>query len=354
MKFAPKLIDFSDETIYVGIDVHKRSWNVSIRFNGSEMKTFSMPPEPSQLWSHLAVNYPGGQYKCVYEAGFCGFWIQRQLTLLGIECQVIHPADVPTTDKERKRKSDVVDSRKLARGLENDELTPIFVPDQELEDSRQIVRRRVQLIKDRTRVKNRIKQFLNCHGIEQPTEFSAWTRKYLAWLKVLDLPGPMARVTLDTLLEQHNSIHRQVLMINLYFRQLSKSPRYAQDYELLVGIPSIGTISAMTLLTELGDINRFSSLDQLCSYVGLVPDTSSSADKQRTHGITKRGNSFLRRALVECAWVIIRKDPAMALAYKEYCTRMTAKRAVIRICKKLLSRIRYVLKNKKPYRLGLN
>lgn len=354
MKLTPKIVEFSGESIFVGIDVHKNSWKVSFRYNGNEMNTCSMPPDPHKLIGHLQANYPRGDYHCVYEAGFCGFWIHRELEMLGARCSVIHPSDVPTTHKERKRKSDAVDSRKLARCLENGELTPIHVPDEELEDARQILRRRVQVVKDRTRVKNRIRQLLNLFGIKQEGLDSCWSRKFLTWLRGLEFPGKMARFTLDSHLDQLEQLRLQILVLNRHMRHLSRSPRFAGDYDLLIGIPGIGTITAMTLLTELGDLGRFKSLDELCSYVGLVPDTSSSAETERNLGITKRGNSFIRRVLVECSWMIIRRDPAMAQAYANYCKRMSAKRAVIRIAKKLLSRIRYVLKNKMPYRPGIN
>lgn len=353
MKTVPKLIDFSGDCIFVGIDVHKKNWKVTFRYNGREMDTCSMPPSPSKLLAYLQSRYPNAEYRCVYEAGFCGFWIQRELVDLGAICDVIHPADVPTTHKERRRKTDSVDSRKLARSLEKGELTAIFVPDRELEDLRQILRRRVQLVKDRTRTKNRIKQFLHFHGIDDPEIQTKWSKKYLRWLETLTLQM-MARITLDSHLSQLDALEKQIAQMDQQLKEMSRLPRFIEGYSLLISIPSIGPIAALTLLTELGDINRFKSLDELCSYAGLVPDTSSSGDREQNLGITKRGNSFIRRILIECGWIIIRKDPAMAKAYKEYCKRMTGKRAIIRITKKLLSRIRYVLKNRKKYKIGLN
>ena len=120
-------LDFTGQKFFVGIDVHKKSWTVTIRHNDMEIKTFSMNPSPDELRSymdrpacaqHADRHYPGGSYHSVYEAGYCGFWIHRSLEQLGINNIVIHPADVPTTHKEKTTKTDKVDSRKLSRELE--------------------------------------------------------------------------------------------------------------------------------------------------------------------------------------------------------------------------------------------
>ena len=106
-------IHFENQIFYIGIDVHKRSWTVTIRTNGMVLKTYSMNPCPQELAKYLKRNYPGGIYKSTYEAGFCGFWIHQKLIKNGIENIVIHAADVPTTNKEKVTKTDKVDSKKL-------------------------------------------------------------------------------------------------------------------------------------------------------------------------------------------------------------------------------------------------
>ena len=105
----------------------------------------------------------------------------------------------------------------------------------------------------------------------------------------------------------------------------------------------------MTLLTELYDINRFKNLDTLCSFVGLVPDTHSSGDREHTGSITARQNKSLRAILIEASWIAVRKDPALLMAFNNLTGRMKKNRAVVHIARKLLNRIRFVLKNKKPY-----
>jgi transposase len=121
----------------------------------------------------------------------------------------------------------------------------------------------------------------------------------------------------------------------------------------LTSIPGIGIISAMTLLSELESIIRFNSLDKLCSYIGLVPTTNSSSENERIGSITPRSNRALRGMIIESAWVAIRNDPALALSYSNLCKRMKPNKAIIRIAKKLLNRIRYVLKNQTKYEYSI-
>ena len=122
---------------------------------------------------------------------------------------------------------------------------------------------------------------------------------------------------------------------------------------MLRTIPGIGDIIAFVLYTELIDMVRFASFDRLASYVGLVPSTAASGEKQTTKGLTARHARYLRYLLIESAWQIILKHAAMSLAYLTYTNRMSKQRAIIRIAKKLLSRVRYVWKNNKPYVIGI-
>ena len=157
MKGDSNAITFENQVFHIGIDVHKRSWTVTIRTNDMMLKTFSMNPDPAGLAKHMRKNYPGGIYKSAYEAGFCGFWIHNQLTELGIENIVIHAADVPTTNKEKVNKTDKADSQKIAKKLETDDLNSIYVPGNKEQQLRSLCRLRSRLVSHTTRLKNRIK-----------------------------------------------------------------------------------------------------------------------------------------------------------------------------------------------------
>ena len=121
-------LDFSGQPIYIGLDVHKKNWSVSIFTQFGEYKTFSQPPKAETLVQYLEHHFPSAQYHSVYEAGYCGFWIHEQLTEKGIHNIVANPADIPTRDKERRNKRDRVDCRKLARGLRGKQIEGIYTP----------------------------------------------------------------------------------------------------------------------------------------------------------------------------------------------------------------------------------
>ena len=137
-------ISFKGQNIYVGIDVHLKSWSVTVLSESSVLKRFVQDPDPDVLHKFLTRNYPEADYYSVYEAGFCGFWIHERLTALGIDNIVINPADVPTTAGERIHKTDAVDSAKLARSLRAKELKGIYTPDSTSLEVRSLIRLRAR------------------------------------------------------------------------------------------------------------------------------------------------------------------------------------------------------------------
>ena len=137
-----KKLDFSDQDIYIGLDVHKKNWTTSIFTKEFEYKTFSQYPDPEILVNHLHRNFPGANYHAFYEAGYCGFWIHDELKARGINCIVTNLGDVPTKDKERKRKNNRVDAIKLARSLRSNELDVDNIPSREALEDRSLLRTR--------------------------------------------------------------------------------------------------------------------------------------------------------------------------------------------------------------------
>ena len=170
MQSKSKEIDFKGVNIYSGIDTHLKNWRVTVMVEDTYYKTFSMNPKAKELSVYLKKHFPGGNYYSAYEAGFCGYSVHRSLILEGVNNIIVNPADIPTTDKERKQKEDSRDSRKIARSLSNGELEGIYIPTQKTEELRSLVRYRKSLVKDIGRNKSRIKSFLYRHGIEVPLE----------------------------------------------------------------------------------------------------------------------------------------------------------------------------------------
>jgi transposase len=180
-------LDFTGQSIYVGLDVHKKSWSVSIFSEQCEHKKFTQDPETDKLVHYLKRNFPGASYHAAYEAGFSGFWTHNQLRDQGVNCIVVHPADIPTTNKERTTKRDRTDCRKLARHLRNGDLQGIYVPSRPQLEDRSLVRTRQSMMKKQTRCKNQIKALLFYYGLYLSPEVvdSRWSGKFLRWLESL-------------------------------------------------------------------------------------------------------------------------------------------------------------------------
>lgn len=346
---------FDGQTIYCGIDVHKKGWRVNVRNDEFELEDYSQDPCEELLLNHLQKRYPGASIKVVYEAGFCGFGLQRILERSGINCIIVNPSDVPSSDKEKKRKNDKIDARKLSRRLSKAELEPIYVPAVIMEHARTLVRQRSRLVRDQTRCKNRIWHLLMFSGLkvdaDKPKQY--WTRRFIESLRRLPCENKSLRHALDLSIEEYLSVRKLLMDATKRVRKLSVQPSFSPVQKLLQSIPGIGGVNAMIIMTELQDIRRFKTLDKLCSYVGIVPDTGSSGNNEIVRGITHRSNHYLRPAIVESSWVIIRKDPAMLMLYKKYCSMMVPNKAIIKIARHLLSRIRYVWMTQVEYEIGI-
>jgi len=348
-------INFKDFQLYVGLDVHKRQWSVSIYTVSAHHRTFSQPPYPKALKSYLEKHFPQASVKCAYEASKFGYWIFRELASFGYECLVVNAADIPTSNKESSEKADPSDSRKIGKALRAGLLSGIHIPQQHTEGDRQLFRYRKRLWADLVRVKNRIKDKFLFAGIEIPQQHDNpnWTKAFLKWLKEAVLPDVHTRLTLDMLLEQYHFLYRHFLKVSIEVRKLQRTSYYKTNAKLLRSIPGIGPLTTVQLLTEIEDINRFQTFKKFNGYVGFKPTTHSSGEHDWRGRMTYRQNRALRSALIECAWTTVSIDPVMLQRYEDLKKRITAKRAIVIIARKLLSRIYFVLKNQKPYELGI-
>jgi transposase len=348
---------FAGSHFFIGIDTHLKNWRVTIRLNGYELKTLSMNPSPLELIKYLKRNYPGGIYHFVYEAGFCGFWAVRIFKELGQDCIVVNPADVPTSNKEKVNKSDPIDSRKLARELENNSIYGIYIPDIPHEELRCLMRLRYRIVQNQTRIKNRIKGLLHTRGIKIPDQFTGnkrWSAAFIKWLKeevkFNTSAGNFAFQNMITQLLQIREHNKNILK---QLREEAKNEHIAPVIKALQSVPGVGFIIAMAFYTEIIDINRFSYEDQTSTFVGLVPSIRSSDDNIYANQISFRQNKFLRPLIIEAAWRAVREDPAMTLKFKELTKRLEPQDAIIRIAKKLLKRMRHVWLKHEEYLYAL-
>lgn len=351
MKIQSNAIDYTGQNIYVGFDVHLKSWKVAIMTDKMKLKPFSQDPKPETLVNYLHKNFPGANYYSAYEAGFCGYWIHHKLHSLGVNNIVVNAADIPTTHKEKDAKEDKRDSRKIVQSLRSDILTSIYVPPVETMEDRSLVRARSKFVKESTRNKNRIKSYLYFNGIDV-SQFDGskhWSNKFLQQLEEVQFTRESGKLVLTGFIDHQRYLRQEVLKFTKEIRKLSQQEKYCENVRLLKTIPGVGLITAMIFLTEIGDILRFRDVDHYCSYIGFVPSTKSSGEKVRTGSMTSRTNKAILNAIVESAWVAVRHDVALRSYYHKHCLRMEPNQAIIRVAKRLAKTMRSVVKNKTEY-----
>jgi transposase len=338
-----------EEELFVGIDLHKHRWHVTIRTFEVEVFSASIPGTWEALQRILA-RYVGYQLQAVYEAGYFGFRLHDRLVAHGIPCIVTPPSLVPQEYGNRV-KTDRRDSSKLAHLLAKGMLKRVWVPSEEELYHRQVIRRRRQLVRDRVRTQSRIKAELSFYGIHLEEPKGRWTQIYFANLRRVNFGNRWMQESFNRLIEQYEFLRAQIDKQTQLLRELSETSLYRERVEILQSIPGIGIISAMELLLELQDVSRFRRAEQLAAYVGLTPSQYSSADKVRMGRITGIGKNTLRAILVEASWTLINKDQEMRQKYDRIKIRSGGKRAIVAIARTLLLRMRRMLMDGQAYAL---
>ena len=339
--------NIKDEDLFVGIDLHKHRWHVTIRSAEVELFSNSIVGKWENL-RRIIDRYKGCRIHAVYEAGYFGFWLFDRLTDYGVECIVTPPSLIPQEHGNRV-KTDRLDSRKLARLLAKGMLKRVWVPSSEERFHRQVIRRRRQLVSDRVRTQNRIKSELQFYGIDLPSPRGKWTQVYFANLQRIQFKNRWMNQSFNQLLEQYDFFCIQIDKQTKLLKQLAQLPLYRDRVTILCSIPGIGILTAMEILLELQDVSRFRRAEQLAAYVGLTPSQYSSADKIRMGRITRMGKNTVRSALVESCWHLIRKDKAMRKRYEKIKARAGGKRAIVAIARRLILCIRRLLIDNRPY-----
>ncbi len=351
MKSNIKRISFKGEELYIGMDVHNKNWMISIVSKNLFLKRYSQEPDPSQLSKYLKKHYPEAAYKCVYEAGYSGFWIAEALQKEGIDCIIVNPADIPTTNKQKDQKTDKIDSKKLAELLRTGLLHGIYIPKAEELEDRSLLRSRSLLIRSQSATKNRIKAYLAFYGISVTDEQLSryWAKNYIEYLKSIKFIRSSGQAAFAVLLRQLDYLREEILHVTRKIRELAATEKYKDKIERLRSIPGIGIINALTILTEVSDVSRFSSANKFRGYIGLIPKEHTSGENTNRSEMSRRGNNRLKTMLIESAWVAIRTDPAMTLAFEELVKRLKKSKAIIRIARKLANRILHILVTDEEY-----
>jgi transposase len=346
-----KSIDFTGQSFYIGIDVHKKSWTVTVRTLNLEVSHFSQQPDVTQLARFLQNRYSGGNFFSAYEAGFCGTSLHHALYKAGIKNIIIHPADLPESDKHKKNKTDLHDSRAVARYLEAGVLSGIHIMPRDQQERRSLSRLREAKVQDVTRYTNRLRGLLNYSGIVLPEAFrdkEYISQNFLLWLSKLQLTTQEGTQVLQQYIEELKYQRGQLLQVT---RKLKKaiSTHFKDSYISVLTVPGMGPVTTMTLLAETGDLSRFKDPDPYCSYLGLIPSEQSSGERVYSTRIQPRCNTHLRPMLIEAAWTAIRRCPVLLAYYKKHAGQ-NSKKAIVKVARKLALIAKAVALNKTTYR----
>lgn len=339
--------------LFIGIDIHKRSWKVHCATDIGMGKTFSMFPDALQLKEYVNRHYVGYQVITAYEAGCCGYSAHRCFESYGWRSLVVNPADIHRKGKEKHTKTDKIDAQLIARELKDGRLETIVVPDQKREQLRSLFRRRNDLVKDMRQIKSYIKMQLLYYGIKVPEHYDNdhWSHGFRNWLNNLDFEYQTGKEVLESRMRSFRFIDQEFREVSTQLRKWTKK-HYKEDYMLLRSIPGIGPIVASGILSELGDLRRFNNIKQLAGYVGLSPGIYQSGDRLKHTGMSMRAHRLIRSYFIEASWQAIRTDPIMQHYYRKHYGKNT-KKIIVKVARKLLSRTLAVIKTNTPYEIGV-
>lgn len=298
------------EITYVGIDAHKKEHVVCILYpgalHGHLVRIPNQPREVRRLVKKIVKRAPGAVRMC-YEAGPCGFTLQRQIQEAGAQCVVIAPALIPVKAGERV-KTDRRDAYKLAVYLQSDLLTEVVPPTPQEEAARDLCRCREAARIAQSRARQQLSKFLLRRGCIYG-EGVAWTQKHERWLHTLSFPDPLDQEVFEEYVAEVAHGTQRLARLDRRLEALAREAPYAEAVGWLRCFRGVDTVTALTFVTELYRFGRFGSPRELMAFLGLTPREHSSGEKQKRGGITKTGNRRVRRVLVEAAAHYDKRSP---------------------------------------------
>ncbi|MDE0302839.1 MAG: IS110 family transposase [Gammaproteobacteria bacterium] len=295
---------------YVGLDVHKDSIAVAVAYAGREApESWGTIPNTKKAVAKLVdrLYLEKKTFLLCYEAGPCGYAPYQNLSAMGMDCRVVAPP------RNEKIKTDRRDALRLARLLRAGELVEVWVPDQEQEAVRDLCRCRADFKAQQQKLRQQLNAFVLRHGHHWPTKRKRWTQKHMEWLETLDFPYDYQSEVRDEYIAAVRLSSSRMTDLDQKIKQALRNWSWAPLANSLVALRGFDQLSAVTLLSELGDVSRFGSPNQLMGYLGLVPCVYSSGAHRRTGGVTQAGNRHARQVLVESAWCY--RFPARQTAY---------------------------------------
>jgi len=289
---------------YVGLDVHKETIVIAIADEGrqEEVRNYGTIPHTLDAVNKFIRKQisQGAELRCVYEAGPTGYGLYHYLTNNGIDCIVTAPSMIPKQSGV-KIKNDRRDSQNLARLHRAGELKAIYVPEPEDEAMRDLIRGRDDAKKATRKAKQRLLSYLLRHGMSYSGK-SNWSRAHYNWLSDIKMDHRAQQITLQEYIHAVEESNERVSRLTREITSLVKTWRLEPVVSAIQALRGVSLLTAATVIAEIGPLGRFSKPTELMSYLGLVPSEHSSGPSIKRGGITKAGNGYARRALVEAAW----------------------------------------------------
>jgi transposase len=288
---------------YIGLDVHKNTIAVAVAEAGlrKEVRDYGTIANTPVALKKLLAKLAGSSHELrfCYEAGPCGYGIQRQIIAAGHECIVVAPSLIPKKSGDRV-KTDRRDANNLAKLHRAGELTAVWVPDEAHEAIRDLVRVRLAAVRTLRKARQQLSGFLLRQGCHYGAK--AWTHLHRRWLAGLKFKHPVHYIVLEDCLEAVDAASARCDRLEAHIEAALPAWSLAPVVQALQALRGVAMVAAATLVAELGDITRFTKPTQLMAFLGLVPFENSSGAKRRQGGITKAGNEAARRMLIEAAW----------------------------------------------------
>jgi transposase len=322
--------------VWIGIDLSRTKWVYCVRWGGAERRRLSSPGELKHLQA-LVGQYQGCAVHVAYEA--CGFGYDIAWWLQGKQMAVTVIA--PSRMEKRPGlgvKTDRLDAAKMARKLELGDLKGIYIPRRVEHERRQLARTYGQMLKERKRAQTRIRALLREHGKLGPAPVEGWT-KYSQWLSTQQLCEPL-QLCVNALLATRKPGEMQAQACKQALMGLAHGAEYRRVVQALSSQPGVGEFSAIRLVLEIGEIERFRRSGAFTHYLGLTPSEYSTGESVQRGHILRCGPGALRAMLVQCGWSAIRGDQGLREVFERLSPRMGSKRAIVAVTRRLALRMR--------------
>jgi transposase len=341
---------FKDKDLFVGIDVHKKRWVVSVRSYDLELKTFSMSPIAEELEKFLVNAYMGALFHIVYECCFSGFWIYDYFYQRGYDI-IVTPTNRIYRDGSIV-KTDRIDSRKLAFQHSRELLREVKVPSTKIREYRSLFR-----IYDKEKMREgqilrQIRCILECKNHE--LKWEKWNKEFIEKLKLVRFQEDIFNRKFETLIKEYQFVKEQIKDTEKRIKEIGEDEELRDKVRRINQINGIGIVSAVRLVVYLFDLDRrFESGEKLVHYVGLTPGEQSSGEEIIRSRTGLIGSRQLRSIIIQLAWIAVRKDGNLLNKFERvYRNSGCKQKAIVAVARKLMMKVHAITQKEEEYEIN--